>query len=68
MKQRKRSVGELISSVTFLVFSIWVIAEATKLWATGDILKSVIVFMCGILSFAGAFRFQIKRLVDKWLD
>ena len=68
MKQRKRSVGELISSVTFLVFSIWVIAEGTKLWATGDILKSVIVYMCGILSFAGAFRFQIKRLADKWFD
>ena len=68
MKQRKRSVGELISSVTFLVFSIWVIAEGRKLWATGDILKSVIVFMCGILSFAGAFRFQIKRLADKWFD
>ena len=68
MEKRKRSVGELISSVTFLVFGIWVIAEGTKLWVAGDIVKSVIVFICGILSFAGAFRFQIKRLVDNWFD
>jgi len=66
MEKRKRSIGELISSVTFLVFGIWVIAEGTKLWASGDILKSIVVIICGTLSFAGAFRFQIKKSVDKW--
>ena len=64
MTKRKRSVGELISSFVFFFGGLWLILEGRNLYYEGALLKSVLVFLGGAMSFTAAFRFQIQNLFD----
>ena len=65
MKQRKRSTGELISSVTFFGAAIWLGYEANDFMSEGAVLKSFAVYLGAFLSLLAAIRFTIQRLVHR---
>ena len=64
MKKRRRSIGELISSFVFFFGGLWLILEGKNLYYEGAMLKSILVFLGGVMSVAAAFRFQIQNLFD----
>ena len=63
MAQRKRSTGELISSVTFFGAAIWLVFEANMFLEEGETLKGVVVYVGAFLSFLASLRFKIQRLI-----
>ena len=65
MKQRKRSTGELISSVAFFGASIWLGFEAKTFMEEDSVLKSFAVSLGAFLSLLAALRFTIQRLVRR---
>ena len=65
MKQRKRSTGELISSVAFFGAAIWLSFEAEIFLEDDQILKGVLVYIGAFLSLLAAMRFTIQRLVHR---
>ena len=65
MARRKRSVGELISSLVFFFAGLWLLLEGRDLFAAGQVFKGTIVFLGGALSFIAAFRFQIQRFFTR---
>ena len=65
MKQRKRSTGELISSVAFLGAAIWLSFEAEIFLEDSQVLKGVLVYIGAFLSLLAAMRFTIQRLVHR---
>ena len=68
MAQRKRSTGELISSVTFFGAAIWLVFEAKLFLGGGETLKGVIVYVGAFLSFLASLRFTIQRLILRLRD
>ena len=62
MARRKRSVGELISSLVFFFAGLWLMNEGKDLFFLDEIFKSIVVFVGGALSFAAAFRFKIQQI------
>ena len=62
MAKRKRSVGELISSLVFFFMGLLLIREGQYLFLGGEVFKGLIVILGGVLSFLAAFRFQIQNL------
>ena len=62
MAKRKRSVGELISSLVFFFMGLWLIREGQYLFLGREVFKGLIVMLGGALSFLAAFRFQIQKL------
>jgi hypothetical protein len=63
MKQRKRSTGELISSVAFFGAAIWLGFEGKIFMEDGQVLKGLAVYIGAFLSLLAAMRFIIQRLV-----
>ena len=68
MAQRKRSTGELISSVTFFGAAIWLVFEGKLFLEGGETLKGVIVYVGAFLSFLASLRFTIQRLILRLRD
>ena len=62
MAKRRRSVGELISSLVFFFMGLWLIREGQYLFSGDEVFKGLIVILGGGLSFLAAFRFQIQKL------
>jgi hypothetical protein len=65
MKRRKRSTGELISSLAFLGAGIWLGFEAKIFLEDDQVLKGVAVYIGAFLSLLAAMRFTIQRLVHR---
>ena len=65
MKQRKRSTGELISSIAFFGAAIWLGLEAKIFLEDNQVLKGVLVYIGAFLSLLAAMRFTIQRLVHR---
>lgn len=57
-----RSTGEVISSFAFALVGLWLMSGAAS---TSDVLIRLLLGICALACFAGAFRFQIARLVNK---
>ena len=64
MARRKRSVGELISSLVFFFAGLWLMNEGKNFYLLDEVLKSIFIFVGGGLSFVAAFRFQIQKLFN----
>ena len=45
MAKRKRSVGELISSLVFFFMGLWLIREGQYLFSGGEVFKGLIVIL-----------------------
>ena len=65
MKRRKKSTGELISSLTFFGAAIWLGFEAKIFLEDGQVLKGVVVYIGAFLSLLAAMRFTIQKLVHR---
>ena len=63
MKKRKKSTGELISSVAFFGAAIWLSFEANNLLDTGYQAKAVLVYTGAFLSLLASLRFIIQSLI-----
>mgnify|MGYP006111441105 FL=1 len=65
MKRRKKSTGELISSLTFFGAAIWLGFEAKIFLEDDQVLRGVVVYIGAFLSLLAAMRFTIQRLVHR---
>ena len=68
MRKRGRSVGELISTLSFLGFGVWLMFEGLSLLESNRTFAGLIGCVGGGLSMIAGFRFQIQNLVKKWLN
>ena len=62
-KKRKISTGELISSVVFFCFGVWLISEGFSVIDAGKLMQGSVILVGGALSMLAAFRFQIANLI-----
>ena len=64
MRRRKSSIGQLISTLVFLVMSIWLASAARAFYMDGQTIKALLVAVGSILAFIATFRFQIQKFVN----
>ena len=65
MRKNGRSVGEMISSVTFFVGAIWLGLEANSLYERDDLWRAIPVSIGAFLSFLASMRFILQNLIQK---
>ena len=65
MRRNGRSIGELISSVTFFVGAIWLGLEANSFLQQKDLLRAIPVSIGAVLSFLASMRFILQNLIEK---
>ena len=65
MKRNGRSIGELISSITFFVGAVWLGLEANLFFDKNDFLRAIPVSVGAVLSFLASMRFILQNLVEK---
>ena len=65
MRRNGRSVGELISSITFFVGAIWLGLEANSFFQREDLLRAIPVAIGAVLSFLASMRFILQNLIEK---
>mgnify|MGYP001331502555 FL=1 len=64
MRRRNSTIGQLISTLVYLVMSIWLASAARALYLDGQTIKAILVGLGSILAFIATFRFQIQKFVD----
>ena len=64
LRSRKSSIGQLISTLVFLVMSIWLASAARAFYLDGQTIKSMLVGLGSILAFIATFRFQTQKFVN----
>ena len=65
MRKNGRSVGEMISSVTFFVGAIWIGLEANSFYERDDLWRAIPVSIGAFLSFLASMRFILQNLIQK---
>ena len=65
MRRNGRSVGELISSITFFVGAIWLGLEANSFFEQNDLWRAIPVSIGAVLSLLASMRFVIQNLIEK---
>ena len=65
MKRNGKSIGELISSMTFFGGAIWLGLEANSFFEQNDLWRAIAVSIGAILSFLASMRFILQNLVEK---
>ena len=64
MRRRNSTIGQLISTLVYLVMSIWLASAARAFYLDGQTIKAILVGLGSILAFIAMFRFQIQKFVD----
>ena len=64
MRRRRSSIGQLISTLVFLVMSIWLASAARAFYLDAQTIKAMLVGSGSILAFIATFRFQIQKFVN----
>ena len=64
MRRRNSTIGQLISTLVYLVMSIWLASAARAFYLDGQTIKAILVGIGSILAFIATFRFQIQKFVD----
>ena len=64
MRRRNSTIGQLISTLVYLVMSIWLASAARAFYLDGQTIKAILVGTGSILAFIATFRFQIQKFVD----
>ena len=64
MRRRNSSIGQLISTLVYLVMSIWLASAAGAFYIDGQTIKAILVGTGSILAFIATFRFQIQKFVN----
>ena len=66
MSKRKRSTGELISSLVFFIAGLWLVMEGLSYFNQGERFTGILGIAGGIASLLAAFRFRIQDFVGRW--
>ena len=66
MRRNGRSVGELISSITFFVGAIWLGLEANSFFGKNDFWRAIPVSIGAVLSLLASMRFIIQNLLERF--
>ena len=64
--RKHRSLGEMISTATFLGCGIFIFLYSMELFDVGQRLRAYIGFAAAFFCILGGFRFTIANLVNKW--
>ena len=64
--RKHRSLGEMISTATFLACGVFIFLYSMELFDSGQRLRAYIGFAAALLCILGGFRFTIANLVNKW--
>ena len=62
--KRKKTLGQLISTLVFLFAGVWLIFEGLTLYLNNEILKAISVWFGAGLSLLGSMRYVIQNLVS----
>ena len=66
--RKHRSLGEMISTATFLGCGLFIFLYSMELFDMGQRLRAYIGFAAALFCFLGGFRFTIANLITKWRD
>jgi exosortase/archaeosortase len=65
MKERKQSLGELISTACFAGVGIFWLLYGMEYFRSGEHLKSILMFVFSIFCFLGSIRYKIAAIFEK---
>ena len=66
--RKHRSLGEMISTATFLGCGVFIFILSMELFKLGQELRAYIGLAAAVFCILGGFRFTIANLVNKWWD
>lgn len=66
--RKHRSLGEMISTATFLGCGVFIFLYSMELFDLGQRLRAYIGLAAALFCILGAFRFTVANLVNKWRD
>jgi len=66
--RRHRSLGEMISTATFLGLSVYLFIYGLELLDNGETWRAYGGFLASLLCGLGGLRFTIANIVAKWRD
>ena len=66
--RKHRSLGELISTATFLGCGAFILLHSIELFDLGQRLRAYIGLSAALFCILGGFRFTIANLINKWRD
>ena len=64
--RKNRSLGEIISTATFLGCGVFIFLISMELLDTGQHLRAYLGLAASLFCIMGGFRFQIASLANKW--
>ena len=64
--RKHRSLGEMISTATFLGCGVFIFIYSMELLELGQDTRAYIGFAAALFCILGGFRFTIANLVNKW--
>ena len=64
--RKHRSLGEMISTATFLGCGVFIFTYSMELFEMGQQLRAYIGLAAAFFCFMGGLRFAIANLVNKW--
>ena len=64
--RKHRSLGEMISTATFVGCGLFILLHSMELLDNGENLRGYIGIVAGSFCILGGFRFAIANLVTKW--
>jgi len=64
--RKHRSLGEMISTATFLGCGVFIFLYSMELFDMGQRLRAYIGLTAALFCILGGFRFTIANLVNKW--
>ena len=66
--RKHRSLGEMISTATFLGCGVFIFLYSMELFDSGQRLRAFVGLAAAFFCILGGFRFTIANLVNKWRD
>ena len=64
--RKHRSLGEMISTATFLGCGVFIFLYSMELYDLRQLLRAYIGLAAALFCILGGFRFTIANLVNKW--
>ena len=64
--RKHRSLGEMISTATFLGCGVFIFLYSMELFDMGQRLRAYIGLFAALFCILGGFRFTIANLVERW--
>ena len=64
--RKHRSLGEMISTATFVGCGLFILLYSLELLDKGQLLRGYIGILAAIFCLLGGFRFTIANLIAKW--